>query len=144
MKRSQTGRTRVGPRTSERPYRAACPLQQREQSNEEVSMVEERWRDDDRHPISSQLWGTPAQPRGPKNYQRSDERIYEDVCERLRRALHVDLREVIVEVKDGTVSLYGSVPHRQMKHWIEDLAADTPGVKDVENKLDVALVAGFP
>jgi hypothetical protein len=31
-----------------------------------------------------------------------------------------------------------------MKHWIEDVAADCAGVKEVENKLRVALTAPWP
>lgn len=81
--------------------------------------------------------------RAPKNYRRSDQRVYEDVCEALGTTPRIDASDVTVEVKDGTVTLYGTVPHRQMKHWIEDLVADCPGVHDVENKLNVALVAGF-
>lgn len=104
------------------------------------------------HPARSESFAFPhsseqapqRQRRGPKNYKRSDERVHEDVCERLSHTQHIDARDVLVEVKDGTVSLIGSVPHRQMKYWIEDLVADCPGVTDVENKLRVALTAPWP
>jgi hypothetical protein len=82
--------------------------------------------------------------RGPKNYQRSDERIREDLCERLSDMHHLDTTDVLVEVRDGNVTLIGTVPHRQMKHWIEDVAADCAGVKEVENKLRVGLTAPWP
>jgi len=72
--------------------------------------------------------------RGPKGYTRSDERIREDICERLMdawmNAEHVDVR-----VKDGEVTLVGSVRTRDEKHAIENLAADVLGVKDVHNSL---------
>lgn len=74
--------------------------------------------------------------RGPKGYTRSDERIREDICERLMdawmNAEHVDVR-----VKDGEVTLVGSVRMRDEKHAIENLAADVLGVKDVHNSLRV-------
>jgi osmotically-inducible protein OsmY len=41
---------------------------------------------------------------GPKGYTRSDERILEDVCERLAHVPAIDARELSVEVKDGEVS----------------------------------------
>ena len=75
---------------------------------------------------------------GPKGYQRSDERIREDICERLWHDSRVDVGEVSVDVKGGVVSLEGSVPERRMKHVIEDTAASCRGVKDVENRIRVA------
>ena len=51
---------------------------------------------------------------------------------------HVDAGEVSVEVKDGKVTLEGTVPERRMKHTIEDMAEACSGVNDVENKLRVS------
>ena len=51
------------------------------------------------------------------------------------RSSELDASEVWVHVKDGNVSLEGSVPERFMKHQIEDMAANCPGVKHAENKL---------
>jgi osmotically-inducible protein OsmY len=79
---------------------------------------------------------------GPKDFQRSDERIREDVCERLAAELDVDVSEVSVEVNNGAVRLDGTVPHRQMKHRIEDISAACAGVKDVENRIRVDRVLG--
>ena len=95
---------------------------------------------------ASQQQGRTAQPRGraPKNYRRSDERIHEDVCERLMHSDRIDASDVAVEVKDGHVTLVGTVAHKQMKRWIEDLAAECAGVQDVENKLRVAFTAAWP
>lgn len=76
------------------------------------------------------------QRRGPKGYKRSDERIREDLCERLMLA-DVDASEVTVDVRDGRVILQGSVPQRRMKHRIEDIADECFGVEDVENNLRV-------
>jgi hypothetical protein len=82
--------------------------------------------------------GTEAQrPRGPKGYKRSDDRIREDLCEHLMDIGSIDLSDVAVHVHDGCVTLEGTVPERSMKHAIEDIAATTLGVADVENKLRV-------
>ena len=77
-------------------------------------------------------------PPGPKGYQRSDERIREDICDRLMRAAnHIDSSEVTVEVAQGKVLLEGTVPARRMKHAIEDLADACLGVKDIDNRVRV-------
>lgn len=76
--------------------------------------------------------------RGPKGYSRSDDRIREDVCDRLSADDDVDASEIEVTVKDGEVTLTGSVQTRSMKHQAEDLADDVLGVKDVHNNLRVA------
>ena len=86
----------------------------------------------------------PRQRRGPKNYVRSDERIKDEIYERLTREQRIDASDVTIEVEGGTARLYGSVAHRQMMHWIEDIAADCHGVNDVENKLTVSLAAASP
>ncbi len=75
--------------------------------------------------------------RGPKGYKRTDERIREDVCERLSRDDDVDASEIEVRVKDGEVTLDGSVMTRSMKHHAENLAEDVSGVRDVTNNLKV-------
>ena len=75
--------------------------------------------------------------RGPKNYRRSDERIREDICERLMQS-DVDASDVTVSVADGKVILEGTVPERHMKHRIEDIAEGSFGVTDVDNNLRVS------
>jgi hypothetical protein len=75
--------------------------------------------------------------RGPKGYQRSDERLREDISERIMQAYHIDSSEVTVEVRGGKVVLEGTVPDRRMKHAIEDLADAAPGVQDIENRIRV-------
>ncbi|GAA5234920.1 BON domain-containing protein [Verticiella sediminum] len=78
----------------------------------------------------------------PKGYERSDERIREDVCEHLSRAYRLDVSDVSVAVADGVVTLDGTVPVRGMKHAIEDIADDCVGVKDVENRIKVRRSSG--
>jgi osmotically-inducible protein OsmY len=80
--------------------------------------------------------------RGPKGYQRSDERLREDICERLiQRGSAIDLSDVTVEVKEGKVELQGWVPERRMKHMIEDVADECSGVKDIDNRIRVGAPA---
>jgi hypothetical protein len=80
---------------------------------------------------------SPERPRGPKGYQRSDERIHEDVHQQLERADHVDVEDVAVSVASGVVTLEGTVPERRMKHAIEDIVDGVHGVQDIENRIRV-------
>lgn len=75
--------------------------------------------------------------RGPKGYKRSDDRIKEDVCEMLTRDPSIDAENIEIEVRDGEVTLSGSVPERSMKHMAEDCVERCSGVKDVTNNLRV-------
>jgi len=79
----------------------------------------------------------PQRRRGPKNYRRSDERIYEVLSERLMQSAHLDTRDVTVSVGDAKVMLEGTVPERWMKHAIENIAITSWGVVDVENRIRV-------
>lgn len=80
----------------------------------------------------------PYRGRGPKGYQRSNERLKEDICERLTDAPDVDASEISIQCKDGIVTLEGSVESRHMKHRVEDIVDSCSGVKDVENRLRVS------
>lgn len=77
--------------------------------------------------------------RGPVRYTRSDERILEDINERLTDDDLVDARDIDVLCTDGRIVLQGTVPDRWMKHRAEDLAEACVSVKDVENRIRVAL-----
>ena len=85
---------------------------------------------------ASESQGGRSQRYMPKGYQRSDERIREDVCERLAHS-GIDVSEVSVDVVQGHVTLSGTVPERYMKHAIEDYADDCAGVQDVDNRIRV-------
>jgi osmotically-inducible protein OsmY len=74
---------------------------------------------------------------GPRAYRRSDERISEDVCERLTRHGDVDASDIEVEVKDSEVILRGTVEDRRAKRIAEDLAESTSGVSEVRNELRI-------
>ena len=73
--------------------------------------------------------------KGPKGYQRSDDRIREDVCERLSDDDELDASDISVTVGDGDVTLAGTVTDRHAKQRAEDLAASIGGVRDVDNQL---------
>ncbi|HEX8755352.1 MAG TPA: BON domain-containing protein [Steroidobacteraceae bacterium] len=79
----------------------------------------------------------PRYPPGPKGYQRSDERLREDISERLMQARYIDSSDVTVQVSAAKVTLEGTVPERRMKHAIEDLVDACPGVQDIENRIRV-------
>ncbi len=72
--------------------------------------------------------------RGPKGYKRSDERIREDVSERIARSA-IDADEVEVKVEGAEVTLTGSVASRWDKRMLEDIAEDVFGVEEVHNHL---------
>jgi osmotically-inducible protein OsmY len=74
---------------------------------------------------------------GPSGYARSDDRINEDVCDRLTEDWAVDARQIAVSVSSGDVTLDGTVPSREQKRRAEDVVADLSGVKNVQNNLRV-------
>lgn len=90
-----------------------------------------------RHGGESRAVRGPHAGRGPKGYSRSDERIKEDVCERLMHDDQIDASEISVTVQDGVVHLSGSVEERWMKHQAEDIADSCTSVQDVRNELRV-------
>ena len=80
---------------------------------------------------------------GPANYTRSDERVLEDICDRLTDDARVDARKVQVTVQGGEVTLDGSVRSRGHKRRAEDCAHDVSGVNHVQNNLRVKDVDDF-
>ena len=75
--------------------------------------------------------------RGPKGYRRSDERIKEDVNDRLSDDYYIDASDVEVAVENSEVTLTGTVKSRSDKRRIEDIAESVSGVTNVENRLRV-------
>lgn len=75
--------------------------------------------------------------KGPKNYSRSDDRIKEDVNDRLSDDPFIDASDIDVSISNGEVTLTGTVDHRSTKRRAEDLAEAVSGVKNVENRLRV-------
>ena len=92
-------------------------------------------------------WGTDRETRetresytgrGPRGYQRNDERVWEDVCDRLTDDPRVDASDIEVKVEQGEVTLEGNVRSREEKRRAEDVVEHIVGVKDVHNHLRVS------
>ncbi|WP_438025865.1 BON domain-containing protein [Sorangium sp. So ce233] len=75
--------------------------------------------------------------RGPKGYKRSDARIQEDICEMLSYRNDIDVSDVTVQVQNNEVTLEGTVPQRNHKRIIEQVAESVRGVEDVHNRIRV-------
>jgi osmotically-inducible protein OsmY len=80
----------------------------------------------------------PYTGRGPRGYQRSDERIQEDVSERLMQHGRLDASDIEVQVANGEVTLTGNVRTREEKRHAEDVAESVSGVQHVQNQLRVS------
>jgi osmotically-inducible protein OsmY len=75
--------------------------------------------------------------KGPRGYKRSDERIREDINDRLTDYSHLDASDIEVTVTEGAVTLDGWVENRWAKRLAEDIVDSVSGVKDVQNSLRV-------
>ncbi len=73
--------------------------------------------------------------KGPKGYQRSDDRIYEEVCIALTDNPTLDASEIGVKVHEGIVTLEGKVKDRMEKRIAESISVEIPGVLDVRNEI---------
>lgn len=72
--------------------------------------------------------------KAPKNYKKSDDRIRDDVSERLIDDGY-DCSDVEVNCSEGIVTLSGECCSRDTKHGMERSASDVHGVKDVNNQM---------
>jgi osmotically-inducible protein OsmY len=75
--------------------------------------------------------------RGPKGYTRSDDRIREDVSDRLSDNPFVDASDIEVTVSSCEVTLSETVDSREAKRRAEDVAEQVSGVKHVQNNIRV-------
>jgi len=75
--------------------------------------------------------------KGPRGYKRSDDRIREDVSDRLSDDPVVDASDIEVAVSGGEVTLTGHVDSKQAKRRAEDVVEMVSGVTDVQNNLRV-------
>lgn len=84
-------------------------------------------------------WTTlgPHAGRGPRSYRRSDDRIAEDVNERLTHHGHIDATEIEIKVDQGEVTLEGTVDSRKTRRMAEEVAESVSGVVDIINRLHV-------
>ena len=83
---------------------------------------------------NNRMYG-PHSGKGPKGYTHSDEKIKDDVGEKLYHDSFIDASDIEVSVKDGEVTLSGTVESKQTKRRAEDCAYSVAGVKDVTNLL---------
>jgi osmotically-inducible protein OsmY len=75
--------------------------------------------------------------KGPRNYTRADDRIHDEICERLTRHPLIDASLLEVQVEKGNVTLKGEVSDRRMKYLAEEVVDDIYGVKEIHNSLRV-------
>jgi osmotically-inducible protein OsmY len=75
--------------------------------------------------------------KGPKGYVRSDERILEDVHERLSDDAMIDASNISVSVAGGEVTLDGFVDSRLTKRAAESCCEQCSGVSHVQNNLRI-------
>lgn len=75
--------------------------------------------------------------KGPRGYQRADERIEEDVNDRLTEDPHLDASAIEVAVSASEVTLSGEVASRADKRRAEDCADTVSGVSNVQNNLRI-------
>lgn len=75
--------------------------------------------------------------KGPHGYSRSDERIRDEIFDRLTRHGYVDATRVRVDVKNGEVILSGTVKDKMEKRMAEDTVEAVAGVKNIDNQIDV-------
>jgi len=85
------------------------------------------------------VWRVPGPHagRGPRGYQRSDDRIREEVNDRLTAHGLIDATDVDAQVSGGEVTLTGFVDSRRAKRAAEDVAEEVDGVREVHNQLRV-------
>jgi len=75
--------------------------------------------------------------KGPRGYQRADERILEDVNDRLNDDPRLDASDIEVSVQSSEVTLSGEVSSRADKRRAEDCLEGVSGVTNVQNNLRV-------
>jgi osmotically-inducible protein OsmY len=75
---------------------------------------------------------------GPRGYVRSDQRIYEDICDRLTEDPYIDPSNLEVTVHRRTVTLVGTVEDAVAARQAEEIAREVGGVAHVRNELVVA------
>jgi hypothetical protein len=79
----------------------------------------------------------PFAGRGPRGYQRSDDRIREELNDRLTAHGFIDATDIECRVHNGDVTLSGFVDSREAKRAAHDVAQGIQGVHDVHNNLQI-------
>lgn len=73
--------------------------------------------------------------KGHKNYHRSEDRIREDVCDRLSDDGYLDATDIEVQVQSDDIILTGTVNDRNQKRRAANIAESVSGVRNVENRI---------
>jgi len=74
---------------------------------------------------------------GPRGYVRSDQRIYEDICDRLTENPFIDASDISVTVRDRRVVLAGRLDNSIALGQAEEIACEVAGVVEVRSELVV-------
>ena len=80
---------------------------------------------------------------GPRSYQRTDERIVDEINDRLTVHGDINASEVEVTADQGEVILRGTVENRRCKRLAEEIADSVAGVRDVRNELVIGTLSGL-
>ena len=129
--------------------------EQEQLTDDELKARSTRYDFDQRSPYSQQTWGRTNNEsyvwendgrqehhsnrgKGPKSYKRSDDRILEDIHDRLTYDNFLDASNVEVTVANGEVILTGTVSERADKRRAEDIAESVSGVLHLENRIRVS------
>lgn len=73
----------------------------------------------------------------PSDAPLSDRLIADDIIRALADQADIEAGEILIEVRDGQVTLTGDVPEQAMKQRAERLVSTLPGVAGVRNLLNV-------
>jgi hypothetical protein len=97
------------------------------------------WDDEPSWSYSEYWWIVPGPYSGigPQGYERSDERLCEEVCERMAQHGQLDASQIHVDIEKGEATLTGMVNTRREKRLAEDITESVYGVKDVHNQLRI-------
>lgn len=99
--------------------------------------------DDDRNERDRDRNYSSHRGKGPSDYRRSQDRIREDICDRLTDDDRVDASNISVQIDSDAVILSGTVNSREEKRRAEDLVESVSGVRNVENRLRVGSTSGL-
>lgn len=88
---------------------------------------------------STETWHVPGPfaGRGPRGYQRADERIREELNDRLTAHGFIDATDIECSVHGGDVTLSGFVDSPETKRVAEHVAEGIQGVHDIHNSLRI-------
>ncbi len=92
---------------------------------------------DNREARGAEGWSTIGRSASSPGEEYPDERIRQDVCDRLMQYGAVDCTKIDVLVDQGIVTLQGSVLTNQIQRQAEDLAKGVAGVREVQNQLQI-------